>query len=1328
MPQDWTDLLPVQGDQGAQDWTSLLPGAPEPAPEPEQPGILPQFLRTALTGVGAGLYGIPAAVAGGLGMIGDKMIPGQPRGPITPQDLLQSGLQTFEDYEREYAALSGAIRARPWGAPLGEIPTYAQLGLTPEVVEEAGLPTTQEIKSPAEVALLTAAEMPDLALKVGTGVGVAGAAGLRALIKGPGKAVARDVAEELAEMAVKGAVPTVTGLDEVIPTPSGFTPRPSRSSIIDTRGAGRQFHGSRSAEDLVFAEGHYSPMNYYGPGFYTTDSTRVGFGYTRKSGNLYEVHPKKDLKILDMEDPVPDWLQKIVDDIGVGYEDSRPKNVRELYDEIRLSSRDEGLSADSVQEIFDSLSYTMQQKGYHGMRHRGGLLTKTREHDVVIYFEPEKSIGSIEKLEPRQFTRPPGAVTDIERVAGPEWVQPTVRRPGPAKPLAPVKSVSEEVEARWAASKAPPPPRVKERIKHSLDEFTKGVSRQFPHLSPRNAEDAPAIDILRRLHASRQGARAIASDQVFQVTQNLDPGQLELFTRMAVLPDMIREAGEQGAEYAPGRLFGYQSVDEMTADLARYQALADANPAVKQALEQRGELVGKVTAELVDAGLLDPIHLENPAYYHRMVLSHLPPHRTAKEIKLSGRGGGPLEKKTRSFQKARTGEGGDFLTDYRVAEADWLGQSYDLLARHRAQRELETQYDILPMLKAEAKEEGVDWHELVPDGYTIYEPDPGNTLYPASTVTEARLAKMLEEGATPEAKDFRKALVLGGKRDSMVIPENVATTLHDEGAPKPALKHAEYAWRTAMKAWKQWVLGSPMRILRYNLNNLSGDVDIAFTADPGIFKHFKSSLKDLRRMMGKNRTQADIEELAEMRRLGVLDSGFAPEEVPDLGVDGIRALHDLSPGPAAKVWRKYWKSARSFTTFRENLLRLAAYKRAQQRISEGVPTYWASTPAAVDSITDPAQRAAKVSRELIGDYGAISKGGQYLRNRMIPFYSWMEINAPRYVRLIRNESASAHALGRAGVAATKKLITGSAKLGTRAVTLYGLIQAWNKTMFPEEDRIVNRDEQNLRLILGRTGDGQIRSVRFEGALSDALSWFGMEDALQPGVRDRTPAEVAAEAVKAPVERLAQSWEPISKTLAETLVFRRSAYPRVFERGTSFRPSPRTIYDPVGHAAGSLGLRSMSEALTGKPQRESALLRTIEEGGVGRLPAAVLDSAITNKTDPGEASYFHIRRLQFDFLRKRMKGMVGGFDKNERQLALYYYKRAKRFNDEAAERKWLAEYVKLGGTLRGMKQSIEMSEPLGGMSKKDRISFLRSLTPDDREALALARRWYASEMR
>ena len=74
-------------------------------------------------------------------------------------------------------------------------------------------------------------------------------------------------------------------------------------------------------------------------------------------------------------------------------------------------------------------------------------------------------------------------------------------------------------------------------------------------------------------------------------------------------------------------------------------------------------------------------------------------------------------------------------------------------------------------------------------------------------------------------------------------------------------------------------------------------------------------------------------------------------------------------------------------------------------------------------------------------------------------------------------------------------------------------------------------------------------------------------------------------------------------------------------------------------------------------------------------------------------------------------------------ALYYYKQSLRYGDLPAAHKYLKKYQELGGSLNGMEISVKRSAPLGGFPAALRGKFIKSLSPDQRDKLALAEQWY-----
>jgi hypothetical protein len=139
--------------------------------------------------------------------------------------------------------------------------------------------------------------------------------------------------------------------------------------------------------------------------------------------------------------------------------------------------------------------------------------------------------------------------------------------------------------------------------------------------------------------------------------------------------------------------------------------------------------------------------------------------------------------------------------------------------------------------------------------------------------------------------------------------------------------------------------------------------------------------------------------------------------------------------------------------------------------------YGASLPKMVDAVKDPRDRAALLARDLLGDYGNVSHAGQEISRKLIPFWSWMEINAKRYWRLSSNAFAAGHDAGRRHGRPARRRRCGphDGLARVRMFLMFGLMQLWNHWLFPdEEDELGEEQRRQLHLILGRTEDGRSR--------------------------------------------------------------------------------------------------------------------------------------------------------------------------------------------------------------------------------------------------------------
>lgn len=638
------------------------------------------------------------------------------------------------------------------------------------------------------------------------------------------------------------------------------------------------------------------------------------------------------------------------------------------------------------------------------------------------------------------------------------------------------------------------------------------------------------------------------------------------------------------------------------------------------------------------------------------------------------------------------------------------------------------------------------WRRLVPEGHVTWQPKKGHHFFMGLTVEERILEKAREEDRALTTDEVKKALMRGGRLEEWVIPAELAATL-DKIRPEVEVNAIEDAWTHIQQSWKQWVLLNPVRFLRYNLNNMSGDMDIAFAYDPKIVtKYGAQAARDLRAHMNGRATKEVSDEILHATKLQVM-GGLRLAEIQDISQAGIFSRFDREHASAPmRAVDAYWTRVRDFTDWRENILRLAAYRYFRDQLNEnpGRAVYAASKRYEIDAIKGRDEKAAKLARELIGDYGDISRGGQWIRRRLIPFYSWIEINAPRYYRLLANAPNEEGLTGRGGrlaAVAGKKGLKGALSLAVKAHILYILTALWNKLFFGDEDEELRGERRGHHIILGRRDDGTIVSIRFEGALSDALSWFNLHDWMADAgdllEGDKDLVDMAHEAAKAPIERTINSLEPITKTTFELSMGSRT-YPHIFEEGRSWARRNQPLRDPVEHALGAVSLNRLYSRVTGKPQRQDQFLTGFNlpgaaiGGGVGAMmggaPGAVagalLGTMLTYQTDPGEAAYWDTRGMVYRYLSEQGED-GGGAVPTARANALYYYRRASAWGDEKAQEKWLQEYYKLGGRPDNVRQSIRRAAPLAVLPARHRRQFLVGLSQEDRDVLELAERWYQS---
>jgi hypothetical protein len=610
------------------------------------------------------------------------------------------------------------------------------------------------------------------------------------------------------------------------------------------------------------------------------------------------------------------------------------------------------------------------------------------------------------------------------------------------------------------------------------------------------------------------------------------------------------------------------------------------------------------------------------------------------------------------------------------------------------------------------KERGLEsWKRFIPAGMRTWQPSEGSIFYKADSIPE-ELAQKLNSGALEEIgigkSDLRKILAVGGKQKEWVIKNELADTL--DNLSKVANDNMISAGsKVLMRGWKKWTLISPRRYSKYNFRNVSGDADAVFVGNPHSFLRVPQAVGDLWKFYKHKTLTPNMEKYFDMGGMG---STLQSQEMDAVGKLGIfKNLSEKNIGNK-NIIKKYWNAARVSTDFREQILRYASFLdyKAQMEAGGGKPkNFGASDPQKVMSLRNIDERAFELSNDLLGAYDKVSVIGQELREHIYPFWSWKEANLKRYHQFWKNAVSDNNVSGMVG----KKLVGTLArspliamrvgKFALKVTALWSMLAAYNNLRYPDEENDLPEGVRSRpHIILGRDKDGKVISFNRLGALGDILEWFGLDAALYM-VADllngkKSLKEVAIDMAKAPVNVAASGITPFIKVSSE-LALNRSLYPDVFK--------PGTIRDMGIYIAKSLGIDNEYKALMGKPS----------PGYTKSIPEFFI-----YKTDPGQTAYSEIFDEKKRFLKKNNRESTG-FWLTPRGNALYNIRLAVRYKDQEAMKKYMAEYVVLGGKQRGMESSFRAMHPLFGLNKDDREKFTGELDSEGLSNLEKAIKFY-----
>lgn len=921
-----------------------------------------------------------------------------------------------------------------------------------------------------------------------------------------------------------------------------------------------------------------------------------------------------------------------------------------------------------------------------------------------------------------------------------------------------VKIANPAVEVRFNEAQKPEARNMEtlwDRVKLWVHEFTQPLKYLDVNKYPREA------NLLREFKTVMTYVKEMSAGYVKNVVSNLTPTQYKVLSRRIILADLLEsidnpELNMQGVD---GKYpFGFETRDEIQAEYDKYDKFMNGDAQIKDAFEMREQFMNQFKKLLIESGLMDDADIQS--YYHRRVLEY----RNDVQHDMSILFGRDIGDKKRSFQRKRTGTRGmDYSTNFIETDFKVVTEGLYEIEKRKILNDIMAPFEkeLADLKKAFAKgydaqletlkkNHGKDSPEVdvykksrralqqryleayMPEGYVFWRISDENRLFWGKSITESAIDEVLDEAQQHDASGMsaamqivdglindgvRPALMVGAKPKEYMIPEQLARQL-DFMAQNEHTSTTSNLANQVTGVWKQIMLLSPFRLMRYNINNLGSDIDRTIQVEPQIAKYATSSFKELWDYTRKGITTP---QLLEAMRGGVIDSGFQISEIADLselewakavqgeataqalfGRDYIKQLAINTAKKPGNLWKRYVEAISPYVQLRENVLRYAAYKLALEKINLNQKFYWASDRGSIDAIPDKRQRAAKLAREVYGDYRNISVTGESARRLLLPFYSWFEINMKTHYRLLKNASPVVQrkmirsAVMRGIPATTVRVALAYARIGL----VTAAIQLWNEHaaqwLFGGDDdddtlmkKLLRSKAKGMNIIVGRDKQtGEFKVLPVQGAFYDFIEFFGIPvlwddiDRVISG-EDKIAAikDTGKEIAGGMANRGVQLMTPFLKSPYE-FAAKQSYFPNVF--------APVPFNDRWEYAAKSLTLGDeYNYFLTDKPQKENYLSRKWN------------NSFLLREIDVEQLTYYQARAIVQQYTGKKMAGAAEPVNPTaqKKSEALHNFMMALKRNQLEAADKYILEFYLNGGKKSDLKTAVNNTDPLSGLAKK-----------------------------
>jgi len=771
-------------------------------------------------------------------------------------------------------------------------------------------------------------------------------------------------------------------------------------------------------------------------------------------------------------------------------------------------------------------------------------------------------------------------------------------------------------------------------------------------------------------------------------------------------------------------------------------------------LDERAAFFQDLAQQQVDLGILTKSQAQNPYYYHEIMIEYADAYEVLKST-----GERLKTPEGRSYQRHRSLNDKDYLTNVLKVDHLVVGQMLNDILDAKLIRDIRNDPYVVKMnddlkvemariteerLKRDPKARPATLLDVLQDKPELknWAVNPGVRWFARKAFREEVMSEITQRLASMPSDVFqlsRADLELKKQAafyDSFVMPKDVVDQLndvHNEGFLGTRGMVGKVV-APVMQLWKRAMLNLPWRSLRYGINNLIGDMEGVIAGCPKVAQGADAWKRVFRDLLAYYRKGEASPELDRAVRAGVLSGGLTQAELKR-GFEDLPAYKrfldlareqegkKLGMADAGRLARRLWRltmSGETMNEFRESLLRYKSFLYAEEQLAAGkkfgsAELPWAASLREQFVGLSPEKQAAKWSRELLIDYGAISAGGQMLRQYLVPFYSWFEGNPKRYKRLVEN---SVRELKDHWGEDAWKAAKPATRLAASFLLMTGGVAMWNNLMFGGDEEAKKgmpeyAKERGYLLVAPAGEKHDVYYLRVASASRDLLEWAGGIEGNYNTWKQFASGQIGlGDAIgyvpKEAVNKLAGGLGPISSGIQ--VAFGQQLFPNVFE--------PRPMRNRDVALADLFGLGGIYEwgkdFFTPVPAR-----RGIDPW---------LSMLALKHNDSGLGAYQEVRDLRYQFGEQVLNQTWEGGGGTPKSKLAYLLRLARRYKDEKAEDRIVERLGELGVRPGQVRDLLKGGDPLRGLSRANRRAFEDWLTPEQRDKLEMAETYYQETFR